>query len=161
VKRQIASISLALALGGCATALVPGTSREPDVIATLGKPVEELRLPDGTRLLEYPRQPLGLENWRVTLNPDGTVRGVEQLLDEPHFARVKAGMSMDDVKRELGRPHSTTHYSNLREDVVSWLYRDPFTRMFFNAHFDATGHLKTTSRSQDPTVVVPGTLRRR
>ena len=161
MKHSAALCSLALALGGCAAALVPGTSREPDVIASFGASVEESRLPDGVRVLEYPRQPLGLENWRVSLSPDGTVRAVEQLLDEPHFARLKPGMSMDEVTRELGRSHSTSRFSNLDEDVISWLYRDPFERKFFNAHFDAAGHLKYTSRTLDPTTVVPGGRRRR
>ncbi len=152
---------MVVALGGCAAALVPGTSREPDVIARFGTSLEESQLPDGGRVLEYPRQPLGLENWRVSLSPDGTVRAVEQLLDEPHFARLKPGMSMDEVKRVLGRPYGTSHYSNLDEDVVSWLYRDPFTRMFFNAHFDVAGHLKFTSRTPDPSSVVPVTRGRR
>lgn len=160
MKHAVAWLSITLVLFGCATPLTPGTSREPDVIARFGTSAEEFRLPDGTRVLDYSRQPLGLENWRVILNPDGTVRSVEQLLDETHFARLKPGMSVADVTRELGRPYGTTHYSNLGEDVVSWLYRDPFSRWFFNAHFDATGRLKTTSRSIDPTMVVPGSRRR-
>lgn len=160
MKHPAAWFSVALVLSGCATPLIPGTSREPDVIARFGTSAEQSRLPDGTRVLDYSRQPLGLENWRVRLNPDGTVLTVEQLLDEPHFAKLKRGMSMDEVKRELGRPYGTTHYSNLGEDVISWLYRDPFSRWFFNAHFDGSGFLKTTSRSVDPTMVVPGSRRR-
>ena len=161
MKQFVAWCSITLALGGCAAALIPGTSREPDVIARFGAFAEQSRLPDGTRVLEYPGQPLGLENWRVSLNPDGTVRTVEQLLDEQHFARLKPRMSMDDVIRELGRPYGKVHFSNLDEDIISWLYRDPFSRMFFNAHFDAAGQLKFTSRTPDPTMAVTGRGRRR
>lgn len=144
------TVFLPLVLAGCAAALVPGTSREPDVIARFGNPAEQWQLPDGSRVLEYPRQPLGYENWRVVLAPDGTVRAVQQLLDEVHFARLRPGMTMDEVKREIGPYAEMMHFRNLAETTWSWRYMEPGSRrVFFNAHFDSAGRLKYTSRTDE------------
>ena len=135
---------------GCA-ALVPGTSREADVISRFGQPAEQRQLPDGGRVLDFPRAPSGHENWRVILGADGIVRGVEQLLDDEHFARIKPGMPMDEVKRALGRHGEYSAFPALSEEVFSWRYLEfGNRRMFFNAHFDGTGRLKYTSRTEEP-----------
>ena len=63
-------------------------------------------------------------DWRVTLAPDGTVRAVEQILDEPYFARLKAGMTKQEVRQTLGRQaeSDTQIYPNLGEEVCAWRY---------------------------------------
>ena len=92
-----------------------------------------------------------MQNWRVTLAQDGTVRSVEQLVDEPVFAKILPGLSRDQVLLALGLPSEERSYQNLQENVVSWRYRAAGSViMFFNAHFDPTGYLKYTSRSLDP-----------
>jgi hypothetical protein len=137
-------------LSGCA-GLVPGTSREADVTAYFGQAAEQRKLPDGGRVLDFPRAPLGYENWRVTLGRDGTVRSVEQLLDETHLARIKPGMTMDEVKRELSRHGEYAAFPALSEEVYSWRYLEPGNRrMFFNAHFNASGRVKYVSRTDEP-----------
>jgi len=149
MKRTSSVLLLSLLAAGCTT-LVPGTSREPDVTSYFGKPTEERKLPDGGRELDFPRSPLGFENWRVTLGPDGVLRNVEQLLDETHFKRLKPGMTMDEVKYVLGRPGEYARYPNLSEEVLTWRYLEYSVRMLFNAHFDGTGHLKYSSRLEEP-----------
>jgi len=145
---------LALTFAGCAslfTPLVPGTSREPAVIAKFGTPAATRVLADGGKVLEYPREPEGGENWRVTLAPDGTVRSVEQLVNEPTFAKIVRGMTRDQVLEALGRPTEEKRFVLLKEDVISWRYVEFGSRiMLFNAHFDPSGHLKYTSRTPDP-----------
>lgn len=139
---------LAALSAGCTT-LVPGTSKESDVTAHFGAPAEQRQLPDGSRVLDFPRSPLGYENWRVTLDSSGVVRNVEQLLDEAHFSRLKKGMTVDEVKRELGRPGEYAKYANLSEEVFSWRYMEFSRRMFFNAHFDENGRFKYSSRTEE------------
>jgi len=147
------SVLAFLTLAACAefTTLTPGVSREQDVIARFGTPAQVQRLPDGSRVLDFPRQPEGMENWRVTLAPDGTVRNVEQLVDEPTFAKVVPGLSRSQVLQLLGRPSEEKGYPNLGEDVLSWRYLEfGNRRMFFNAHFGTDGRMKYTSRNPDP-----------
>ena len=137
-----------LLLSGCAS-LVPGTSREADVTAYFGQAAEQRKLPDGSRVLDFPRAPMGYENWRVTIGPDGIVRSVEQLLDDEHFARLKQGMTVDEIKRELGRSGEYAYYPALSEAVFSWRFMEFGRRIFFNAHFDASGRFKYASRTDE------------
>jgi hypothetical protein len=132
-------------------ALTPGVSREREVLAKFGRPADERRLPDGTRVLDFPRQPEGTENWRVILGPDGTVRSIQQLVEETMFAGVIPGLSRAQVLDMLGRPSQENSYPNIEERVLSWRYLEFGNRMmFFNAHFDSSGRLKRTSRTPDP-----------
>ncbi len=139
---------LLISIAGCAS-LVPGTSKESDVIAYFGQAAEQRLLPDGSRVLDFPRAPMGYENWRVTLGKDGVVRSVEQLLTEARFARLKPGMSIDEVKRELSRHAEISIYANISEEVISWRYMEFNRRMFFNAHFDNAGRFKYASKSEE------------
>jgi hypothetical protein len=160
---KILILFVALLLGACATfaELVPGTSREPDVIAKFGTPAATRRLADGGQVLEYPREPSGMQNWRVTLAPDGTVRSVEQLVDEPGFAKILPGMTLEQVLLALGRPSEEKAFQNLQENVVSWRYMEFGNRvMFFNAHFGPSGLLKYVSRTPDPQAVSTSSRRR-
>jgi hypothetical protein len=150
MKSWVLTFSLCGALAGCAAPVTVGTSREADVRTSFGTPAEQRQLPDGSRVLEYPRAPLGHENWRVTLGPDGTVRSVEQLLTETNFNRLRQGMSKADVQQQLGRHGESMSFPGLGEEVLSWRYYDiPGRPFFFNAHFDTGGRLKYTSRTED------------
>ena len=51
--------------------------------------------------MRYEIKPLGYENWRVTLAPDGTVRAVDQLLTEASFNRLRQGMTKAEVQQQL------------------------------------------------------------
>ncbi len=141
-------------LAGCAsffTELVPGRSSEAEVVAKFGPPDAVSTLQNGFRMLDYPREPEGMENWRVVVAPDGKVVSVEQLVDEYYFARVVPGLTEEEVRELLGRPTEEKNYSRLEERVVSWRYREFGNRiMFFNAHFDPSGRVKYASRSPDP-----------
>ena len=159
MKVLLSASLLALTLTACANFadIAPGASREQDVLARFGRPAAEQRLPDGSRALDYPREPEGMENWRVTLAPDGTVRSVEQLVDEPTFARILPGLTREQVLQMLGRISEEKSYANLGEDVLSWRYLEfGDRRMFFNAHFDRSGRLRYTTRSPDPSQISGG-----
>jgi len=71
---------------------------------------------------------------------------------EAWTAKLRPGLTMDEVRRELGEPYDRQRYPNLGESVLSWFYVEHGPRhMFFNAHFDSsTGRLKHTSRTIDP-----------
>jgi len=150
-------LPLGMLLAGCFAPIVPGESREAEVYERFGQPDERWERADGSRVLVYPGGPLGMQSWRFTVAPDGTVQQVEQLLDEAHFARIRANMTQDEVRRELGRHGESMRFPNLNEEVWSWRYMDfGNRRMFFNVHFDPEGRVKYTSRTEDR---VPETLR--
>jgi len=146
-----AAMFAGLVLAGCALPLAPKISTEHDVISHFGRPVDTHTLENGDRQFDYPRGPLGRETWRVTVSSDGTLQSIEQLLDEPYFARLTKGMSKFEVNRELGRHFIDSAYENLGEEVWSWRYMEFGNRqMFFNAHFETkTGLLTYTSRTPE------------
>ncbi|NLD53494.1 MAG: hypothetical protein GX652_02380, partial [Burkholderiaceae bacterium] len=95
--------------------------------------------------------PMGTQTYFVHIGPDGRYLGMERALVDSNFAKVKVGMSQDDVRRILGRQTETTSYALSGEEVWSWRYEgDAQATMFFNAHFDQqTKRVKRITRIED------------
>ena len=149
MRPALAALAVASLLSACAAPPTVG-SRESDVRAYYGTPVGERAAPDGGKILDYSRAPLGHENYRVTLGKDGTVRSVRNLLTEENFVNVKAGMTKAEVQETLGRHGETMAFPNLAEEVMSWRFWGEVSQpMFFNAHFDPSGRLKYTTRTEE------------
>ena len=47
----------------------------------------------GAKKLEYPRGPMGTQTYFVFIGPDGKYLGMERVLVEENFAKVKVGMT--------------------------------------------------------------------
>ena len=120
--------------------IVAGESSEDDVRKQAGRPEITWEEEDGGRRLEYPRGPEGATTWMVTIGADGKVRNIEQVLTAENFARVRAGMSRDDIRRLVGKPTKVEAFALKKEEV--WGYRwweSAQEKAFFNVHFDADG----------------------
>ena len=131
--------------------LVVGQHTEQDVRQLMGVPDLVWEEENGAKKLEYPRGPMGTQTYFVHIGPDGRYLGMERALVESNFAKVKVGMSKDDVRRILGRQTETTSYTLSSEEVWSWRYEgDAQATMFFNAHFDqSSGRVKRITRIED------------
>ncbi len=72
-RRAALLVGLLLVLSGCdrASKLEEGVSTEVEVRKEFGEPVTVTVAPDGTRTLDYPRQPEGWTNYRIQIGPDG------------------------------------------------------------------------------------------
>jgi len=121
-------ITLALALGGCATLMQPlpqpGQS-EADALRQMGWPTSRYAMPGGATRLEYATGPYGRQTWMVDIDAGGRVVEVRQVLNEANFAEFQArapGMSRDDLLRTLGRPGETRHGGWQGGQVWSWRY---------------------------------------
>jgi hypothetical protein len=143
-----------LLLSGCAgyggSDLKPGTSTLPEVIASMGAPALRWKNPDGSEQLAYPRGPAGTQTFMAYVGPDGRLQRIERVLDADHFARIRAGMSQDEVLRVLGPPGAewTEYYSRRNELVWSWLSCNDWSlQEFFDVMFDGTtGNVRSTGR---------------
>ncbi|MCO8626303.1 outer membrane protein assembly factor BamE domain-containing protein [Burkholderia multivorans] len=126
-----------------------GDSTEADVRATMGKPDIERTFTDGSKRLEYPRGPMGNQTWFVDLDPNGRYTGATQVLTAENFAKVRPGMTEDEVRRLLGKPGEVAQYPLKPETVWSWRWLEDGvnTDAFFNVHFGPDGLVYTTSRS--------------
>jgi outer membrane protein assembly factor BamE (lipoprotein component of BamABCDE complex) len=148
-----AAVALA-SLVGCDAARVAqlqvGVSTEADVRRVLGTPNAEHAQPDGSRVLEFTRQPEGQENWFATLGGDGRLRSIEQALRPANLATIAAGMTQAEVRRRLGAPARTQRFVLKGEDVWDWRYADGAQALMFSVTFDAGGRVRSTASVPDP-----------
>lgn len=128
--------------------LARGVSSEGDVRNVMGQPETVWEEDDGTRALQYPKGPEGVRTWEFTIDKSGKLKDYRQLLTPENFARVRQGMSRDEVRRMLGKPRSIAQYKLKNEEVWDWRYQDTTMPRLFNVHFDMTsGKVAGTSSS--------------
>jgi len=117
---------LAVALAACASysgyGLQPGSATEADVVKAMGKPALEFSTDGGGRDLIFPRGPLGTQTFIAHLDSRGTLQGIDPVLNEDHFYRIKAGMTRDEVLRMIGPPSETMNFGP-RTGNVAYTYR--------------------------------------
>jgi hypothetical protein len=128
--------------------LKPGVSTARDVRNRMGRPAMEWKDNDGTLTWEYPRTPEGIVNYMIVIGPDSILREVRQVLTEENFARVKMGMSKEEVRRLLGQPAHELYFPLKKEHVWDWKTKTLFnTDSFFNVHFDDSEQVIRTSNN--------------
>jgi outer membrane protein assembly factor BamE (lipoprotein component of BamABCDE complex) len=129
--------------------LTPGVSTLDDVRRQMGKPETERVFDDGSRRLEYPRGPQGLNTYMVDIGPNGRLVAITQVLTAENFAKIRIGMSEDEVRQLLGKPGQVAAFPLKKETVWSWKWLEGGVtpEAFFNVHFGPDGRVVTTSRS--------------
>jgi outer membrane protein assembly factor BamE (lipoprotein component of BamABCDE complex) len=124
---KIAPWFAAMALAGCVSfsgaTLAPGTP-EAQVRATMGAPAMEMRDPDGTRLLYYPRGPLGNQTYVAAIGPEGNLREIENVLTDGRFNGIRAGLTEQQVLRMIGPPREKGYFSNLQQTAWDYKFQD-------------------------------------
>lgn len=154
--RTLLIVLLALAaLGGCDPARVArleeGVSTEAQVRQEFGEPLTVVERSDGSKVLEYPRQPEGWTNYRITIGPDGKMSSLRQLLHADNFAGVQAGQTEQQVRDRLGRPAKRESWPLKGETELWWRFRpDANSSKLFSVHFDTEGRVLRTSIGDDP-----------
>ena len=151
----IAAVLLCTALAACdpqrVGKLEEGVSTEVDVRKQFGDPVTVTVAADGTRTLDYPRQPEGWTNYVISIGPDGTMSALRQLLNPDNFAKVQPGMSQQQVQSILGRPAKTTPYALKKEEVWDWRFKaNGQESRLFSVSFDAAGKVVASATADDP-----------
>ncbi|WP_313073642.1 outer membrane protein assembly factor BamE [Melaminivora sp.] len=143
-----------LALLGCDEQrigeLEEGLSTEAQVRERFGEPDRVWPEDDGSRTLEYNRQPAGRRNYMITIGPDGRMSALQQVLAPHHFARISPGMQEDEVRRLLGRPARRMTYDLKQQTEWDWYWNDgPGREMIFTVVFDAaTGRVIRSGASE-------------
>jgi hypothetical protein len=129
--------------------MTPGVSTLDDIRQQWGKPETERLFDDGSRRLEYPRGPEGLNTYMVDVGPNGRLVAITQVLTAENFAKIRIGMSQDEVRQLLGKPGQVAAFRLKQETVWSWKWREGGVTQeaFFNVHFGPDGRVTTTSRS--------------
>ena len=145
-----------LSLLGCdpqrISELEEGVSTEADVRARFGEP-ENIWVTPAGRVLEYNRQPQGQKNYMITIGADGRMRALRQVLTPENFAKVNAGMGMEDLRRMLGKPARRTPYPLRNETEWEWRWmQPPNSPMVFIAVLDADQRVVRSGSSTDRSV---------
>ena len=155
LSRSLCSLGVAaFLLAGCAALqppVVPSGASMPEVEAALGGPKDVMTAPGGAVECQYPTGPIGQNTYIVTFGPNHRVTAFRQALTFDNFAKIRVGMTEDEIRLMFGRPYTTVYYRNLNEDVWSYRYLIPVNdNRIFNVHFDAkTGRVRTTSDQKD------------
>lgn len=147
-------LSMLLGAVGCdpqrIAELEEGVATEADVRARFGEPEKIWDASDmaslprpgaiaapGARTLEYNRQPSGNVNYMITIGPDGKMSALRQVLSPQNFAQVLPGMSVETVRKMLGKPMKITPYALQQTTHYDWRYLNPpTTAMVFSVVFD-------------------------
>jgi hypothetical protein len=150
-SRAVLLLFAALFAAGCAafSAIDPGASAQ-QVETLVGAPANVWKNADGSEVWEYPRGPLGVETYMVTLGSDHAVREVRQVLSDETISKLHVGMTRDEVRRLLGRPRDIGFSDFNDEEIWSWRYREWGVRnMELYVQFDRpSGALKKITRFQ-------------
>jgi hypothetical protein len=154
MKFRIVFLS-AMLLAGCAsyggTGLKPGEARLEDVQRLMGPPAMRWQDADGSVQLAYPHGPSGYHTFMVKLAPDGRLQTIANVLVSQNFARIRAGMTTDQVMRVLGPPPFGADYFAARDELAwSWLYcTDSGNTARFMVLFDGASGVVRGTLSQD------------
>jgi hypothetical protein len=155
LMRVLCSLLAAIGVYGCdyfaLKELKPGQSTGYDVRDRMGQPSFEWRNDDGSVTWEFARTPEGKANYMVTVGPDNILREIVQVLTDENFAKVRKGMSRDEVRHLLGKPGSITRFDLKRQEVWEWKVQNLFPNVdaYIHVHFDDSGQVVETSRREE------------
>jgi outer membrane protein assembly factor BamE (lipoprotein component of BamABCDE complex) len=85
-----------------------------------------------------------VETFLVRLDNEGVLVSIEQVLDDEHFAQIKAGeMTQDNVLHLIGPPLQTMVFPTRNEIAWDYHYRDLWGyRTIFSVLFNKDGRVK-------------------
>ena len=137
--------------------LEEGLSTEADVRKQFGDPVTIIEKADGSKVMEYPRQPEGSTNYLITIGADGKMSSLRQLLTPSNFARVRPGLSQNEVRALLGMPAKKQQFAlKPDEEVWDWRFQDGQARKVFSVTFGSDKAVLRSAIGDDSREAYPG-----
>lgn len=149
--RRLGLAACGVLVAGCAAvappSFPPGTAMA-EVEARMGRPGNVAKAPDGDTVWQFPT---GQRTYAVRFGPDQRVRSVDQVLTLQQFAKIRPGITRDEVRLLLGPPGETSAFGRMNEEVWSYRYQASASdNRVFNVNFDAqTGRVRSTSDQVD------------
>ena len=144
-------LAVLLVLVGCAAgpSIQPGASMS-DVEARMGKPAAVVKAPNGDTVWQYPKGPFGQQTYMARFGPDQRVASFTQALTFNNLAKIRPGMTKDDVRLLIGSPTiPVVTYRNLNQEGWSYRYQIPVSDdRIYTVLFDASSGLVQTAYDQ-------------
>ena len=109
-------------ISGCATLPQPGML-VPDVREKLGVPALIIQTSEGVNWF-YPFGPLGTTTIAVSINRDGVVTRVRNVLTDDQIQTLTAGSTGDEVLAAIGPPFARVRFDNLHATAWDYRYQD-------------------------------------
>jgi hypothetical protein len=157
--RIVAAALPVLAAAGCASysgwGLQPGVSTAADVRRVMGEPVKICPLDDGMQNWIYPRGPEGLHTFNAHIDRQGVLVGIENVLEDSGFARIRKGVTTrDEILCTFGPPILETYFEARRETVWDYRFRDAWNyvsrfHVLFNDAGVVSGTLQIREQESD------------
>jgi hypothetical protein len=145
-------ISTLLMIVGCdrvATGeLQAGQSTVADLKLKMGEPASVNR--DGDKeIWEYPLGPEGTRTYMMTVNAQGTVEKIDQVLIDSNFKRIQPGMTITEVRRILGRNSKEQRFGMTPTEVThKYKFNANNEDQYFDITYNADGRVKEVGYEQ-------------
>ena len=139
-------LSTLLLLEGCdrvATGeLQAGQSTVADMKQKMGEPANVYREGD-KEVWEYPLGPEGVRTYMMTVNAQGTLEKIDQVLVEANFKRIQPGMTISEVRRILGRNSKEQRFGMTPSELThKYKFNTGVEDQYFDVTYNAEGRVK-------------------
>lgn len=137
--------STLLLLAGCdrvATGeLQAGQSTVADMKQKMGEPANVHREGD-KEVWEYPLGPEGVRTYMMTVNAQGGLEKIDQVLVEANFKRVQPGMTITEVRRILGRNSKEQRFGMTPTELThKYKFHTGVEDQYFDVTYNAEGRV--------------------
>ena len=144
--------STILTLVGCdrvATGeLQAGQSTVADLKLKMGEPASVNREGD-KEIWEYPLGPEGVRTYMMTINAQGTVEKIDQVLVDANFKRIVPGMTITEVRRILGRNSKEQRFGMTPNELThKYKFNANNEDQYFDVTYNADGRVKEVGYDQ-------------
>ena len=144
--------STILTLVGCdrvATGeLQAGQSTVADLKLKMGEPASVNREGD-KEIWEYPLGPEGVRTYMMTINAQGTIENIDQVLVDANFKRIVPGMTITEVRRILGRNSKEQRFGMTPNELThKYKFSTGSEDQYFDVTYNAEGRVKEVGYDQ-------------
>lgn len=144
--------STILTLVGCdrvATGeLQEGQSTVADLKLKMGEPASVNREGD-KEIWEYPLGPEGTRTYMMTVNAQGTVEKIDQVLVDANFKRIVPGMTITEVRRILGRNSKEQRFGMTPNELThKYKFNTGSEDQYFDVTYNSDGRVKEVGYDQ-------------
>ena len=128
--------------------LQPGQSTVADLKLKMGEPASVNR--DGDKeIWEYPFGPEGTRTYMMTVNAQGTLEKIDQVLVEANFRRITPGMTITEVRRILGRNSKEQRFGMTPTELThKYKFNSGSEDQYFDITYNADGRVKAVGYDQ-------------
>lgn len=121
-----------------------GQSTVADMKTKMGEPASVVKEGD-KEVWEYPLGPEGVKTYRMTVNAQGVLEKIDQILTDENFRRIVPGMTITEVRAVIGKPARDKRYAmSYNEATYQWKFNKDNADLFFEVLIDGNGRVKST-----------------